>query len=235
MALPPVGEVTNFFTTKDTKLHNVKLFYINASCYLVTFVVNVFLKMKILKIIILSLTCLYISQAEAHHVLGRPAYSLSEDSNTPPSLQVETQIGDYFVTYMAFPAFPKPNEQGRVNLYASRIDNGVPFSGKVTFKVRDDSWFSANEETLGVQDIDDNVYRQGFLFNKDGNYIITAEFESGGEPYTIDFPLRIGEPAPVGPIGITIILLVTVLVVVNILQRKRRFRLKAMRAREGSS
>jgi len=167
--------------------------------------------------------------AYAHHVLGRPAYSLSADSNTPPSMQVETQIGDYFVTYMAFPAFPKPNEQGRVNLYASRIDNGMPFVGKVAFKVRDDSWFVSEEETLGVQPIDDNVYRQGFIFNEEGNYIITAEFESGGEPYSIDFPLRIGDPAPIGPIGITLAILVSVLLLVNILQRKRRFRLKAQR------
>lgn len=173
---------------------------------------------------------------QAHHVLGRPAYSLSADSNTPPSLQVETQVGEFFVTYMAFPAFPKPNEQGRVNLYASRIDNGVPFDGKVTFKVRDDSWFASDEEILGVQPIDDNVYRQGFVFNKEGNYIITAAFESGGEPYVIDFPLRIGEPAPVGPIGITLAVLVFVLVAVNILQRKRRFRLKLQRnQQEGSA
>jgi hypothetical protein len=57
--------------------------------------------------------------AGAHHVLGRPTYSLNEDSNTPPSMQVETQIGAYFVSYMAFPAFPKPNEAGRVSVYAT--------------------------------------------------------------------------------------------------------------------
>jgi len=189
--------------------------------------------MKIVKILVITglIFCCELP-AYAHHVLGRPAYSLSSDSNTPPSLQVETQIGDYFVTYMAFPAFPKPNEQGRVNLNASRIDNGVPFDGKVTFKVRDDSWFNAKEETLGTQDIDDNVYRQGFVFSRDGNYIITAEFESGGQPYTIDFPLRIGDPRPIGPIGVTIAILVSVLIMVNVIQRKRRFRLKAVRERE---
>lgn len=172
---------------------------------------------------------LFVEAAQAHHVLGRPAYSLSADSNTPPSLQVETQIGSYFVTYMAFPAFPKANEQGRVNLYASHIDTGAPFSGKVTFKVRDDSWFSGNEEVLGVQDIDDNVYRQGFVFNKDGNFIITAEFEANGEPYIIDFPLRIGEPIAVGPIGLAVLLIAAVLVSVNVLQRRRRTRLKTER------
>jgi len=178
------------------------------------------------------LLCLAAVTAQAHHVLGRPAYSLGADSNTPPSMQVETQIGDFYVTYMAFPAFPKPNEHGRVNLYASRIDNGLPFDGKVTFKVRDDSWFASEEEILGVQSIDEVVYRQGFIFQKDGDYIITAEFESGGEPYLIDFPLRIGEPAAVGPIGITVAALILILFSVNILQRKKRFSLKAKRARE---
>ena len=161
------------------------------------------------------------SSAMAHHVLGRPSYSLSEESNTPPSMQVETQIGKYFVTYMAFPAFPKPDEPGRVNLYASRIDNGATFIGQVTFKVKDDSWFSSDQETLGTQSIDDGVYRQGFVFKQAGNYIITAEFESGGEPYVIDFPLRIGEPLSLGPIGLIVILVVLVLLVVNITRLRR--------------
>ncbi len=165
--------------------------------------------------------------AEAHHVLGRPSYSLGADSNTPPSMQIETQIGEYYVTYMAFPAFPKPNQSGRVNLYASRIDNGNPFNGEVAFKVRDDSWFSAKEEILGTQKIDDGVYRQGFIFNKAGNYIVTAEFESDGEPYVIDFPLRIGKPDSIGPIGIAVVIIILVIVSVNITQRHRLQRMKA--------
>jgi len=167
--------------------------------------------------------------AWAHHVLGRPAYSLSADSNTPPSLQVETQIGQYLVTYMAFPAFPRPNEPGRVNLYAAHLDTGVVFRGPVTFKVRDDSWFARNEEVLGVQQIDDNVYRQGFEFTQAGDYIISAVFESGGEPYVIDFPLRIGDPRPIGPIGVSVAAIGLILVAVNIVQRKRRWRLQAER------
>lgn len=165
--------------------------------------------------------------ASAHHVLGRPSYSLSEDSNTPPSMQVETQIGEYYVTFMAYPAFPKPNEQGRVNLYASRIDNGNTFDGEVTFKVRDDSWFSNKEEIIGVQNIDDGVYRQGVIFKEAGDYMVIAEFESGGEPYIIEFPLQIGDPLPVGPIGFAVLIIIFVLFGVNITQRKRLQRVKA--------
>ncbi|MFV2059092.1 MAG: hypothetical protein ACC653_00330 [Gammaproteobacteria bacterium] len=178
-------------------------------------------------IILLLVLLFMVSNAFAHHVLGRPSYSLGEDSNTPPSLQVETQLGDFYITYMAFPAFPKPGDSGRVNLYVKRIDNGATFDGKVTFKVIDDSFFSSTEEILGVQKIDDGVYRQGFVFNEEGNFLISAEFESGGQPYIIDFPLQIGEPFPIGPIGITIFIIALVLLFVNVTQRKRLSRIKA--------
>ena len=184
--------------------------------------------MKLKNIITTALlSILYINAVYAHHVLGRPAYSLGADSNTPPSMQIETQIGEYYVTYMAFPAFPKPNQRGRVNLYASRIDNGNTFNGEVNFKVKDDSWFSSKEEILGTQKIDDGVYRQGFIFSKAGAYIITAEFQSDGEPYIIDFPLQIGEPDSIGPLGITVAILIFAIVGVNITQRRRLQRIKA--------
>ncbi len=164
--------------------------------------------------------------AAAHHVLGRPASSLSEDSTTPPGLQVETRVGDFFVTYMAYPAFPKPGQPGRVNLYVTGADDGTPFQGDVTFKARVDSWlswlgFGGNQVVLGTQPVDYNVYRQRYLFAEAGDYIITAEFEADGEPYIVDFPLRIGEPAPLGPFGIAVIALAVVLVAVSIIQRRR--------------
>ncbi len=167
---------------------------------------------------------LFSASAQAHHVLGRPAYSLNEDSNTPPSMQVETQIGDYFVTYMVFPAFPRPNHPGRINLYIRRLDNNQPFQGKVTFKVADDSWFSKNEEVLGVQPPIDNVFRQNFEFLKRGSYIISANFEADGAPYIVDFPLKIGKPSVMGPIGIALAVIVGALVLVNLIQRKRLVR-----------
>ncbi len=172
--------------------------------------------------------------SQAHHVLGRPAYSLNEDSNTPPSMQVETQIGDYFVTYMVFPAFPRPNQPGRINLYAKRMDNNKPFTGKVTFKVRDDSWFHKNEETLGVQPPIDNVYRQNFEFLQKGDYIVSATFEADGAPYIVDFPLRIGKPAAIGPIGIAVAVIIAALLGVNLIQRKRLLRARIRSAHAGN-
>ena len=164
--------------------------------------------------------------AAAHHVLGRPASSLSDDSNTPPGLQVETRVGDFLVTYMAFPAFPKPGAPGRINLYVTGAGDGTPFQGDVTFKARGDTWLwwlgvGGAQVKLGVQPVDYNVFRQRYLFGEAGDYIITAEFEANGEFHSVDFPLRIGEPSPLGPIGVAVILLVAVLAAVSIIQRRR--------------
>ncbi len=174
---------------------------------------------------LVSLTALA-SRAMAHHVLGRPSYALNEDSNTPSSMQVETQIGDYFINYMVFPAFPRPNEAGRVNLYIRKLDGGAAYGGKVAFSVRDNSWsawlgLDDNREQLGAQVIDDNVYRQGFVFRRHGSYIISAHFMDGETPYDIDFPLQVGAPSPVGPIGIAVVLIVLVLGGVSLVQRRR--------------
>lgn len=190
-------------------------------------------QIKLLSLFILL--CLLSTELFAHHVLGRPAYSLNEDSNTPPSMQVETQIGEYYVTYMVFPAFPRPGENGRVNVYASRIDNGDSFAGEMSFSVRSDGWFvEPDEEQLGTQEMYDGVFRQGFMFKKNGSYIVTAKFESGGEPYIIDFPLQIGETSSMGPIGIALGVIVFALISVNVLQRKRLVREKIRSARDNA-
>lgn len=193
-------------------------------------------KNKLFKVLSFSLILLFSAQAVAHHVLGRPAYSLNEDSNTPPSMQVETQIGSYFITYMVYPAFPRPGERGRVNVYASRIDNGDEYDGEIKFTVKNDVMFGEeNKEILGTQPIDDGVYRQGFVFKANGNYIITASFESDGEPYTIDFPLQVGESSNMTPIMIALAVIIFSLISVNVLQRRRLMRDKIRSVRDDES
>lgn len=164
--------------------------------------------------------------AAAHHVLGRPAYALNEDSNTPPHLQAEALVGDYMVTYMVYPAFPKPGEPGRISIYATNVKDAKPYQGRVSFKARVDTWlswlgFGGEPVTLGVQPPDDNVYRQRYEFHNAGDYIITAEFQAGGEAHVLEFPLRIGTAPGIGPLGIIVGGLVIVLVTVGVVQRRR--------------
>ena len=174
---------------------------------------------------------LWCPTAYGHHVLGRPSYSLTEDSNTPSSLQQEVEVGEYLVNYMVFPAFPRPNEPGRVHLYIKRTANGEPFHGDVSFAIHEDGWFQGDEENLGVQPPDDNVFRQGFVFHDSGNYIISARFEADGETHRIDFPLRVGDPWPIGPLGVGVGMLCIVLVAGSVLGRRRLLTAKLRGAR----
>jgi hypothetical protein len=89
------------------------------------------------------------------------------------------------------------------------------------FTVRDDSFFSNETENLGAQVLEDSVYRQGFVFKNEGDYIITAEFQAEGEPYTIDFPLRVGNPVPIGLLGSIVGFVLFVLLGATIFQRKK--------------
>jgi hypothetical protein len=187
------------------------------------------------KLIFLLLLIGFCHSALGHHVLGRPSYSLNEDSNTPSSVQVETQVGNYFVNYMVFPAFPKSGEPGRINLYASSIDDGQVYQGEVSFSVRSAGWFAGDIEHIGSQQPDDNVFRQGFVFKADGNYIITAQFDSNGEPHSIDFPLTVGELSAIGPIGISVGVVLVVLVTVTVLKRKSTERAKIQQNREDTA
>ncbi len=152
---------------------------------------------------VLLILAMGVPPALAHHVLGRPSYSLNEDSNTPPSMQLETQIGDYLVTIMAFPAFPKPGQESRIRLYAAHLDDGSPYLGKVRFTIRDDTWFAGPGEVLGEQEPIDGIYRQAMVFSREGDYLVSAFFEANGDPYTIDMPIRIGNPASMLPLALT--------------------------------
>jgi hypothetical protein len=161
--------------------------------------------------------------ASAHHILGRPAYGYNGDASSPPSISLEVQIGKYNATMMAFPLELKPRQPVRVKLYATRLDTAQRFDGAVTFTVRDDGWLPAAEETLGVQTLNgDGVYAQGMEFSRDGDYVITAKFESDGEPYIIDFPVVVGKPLPVVPLAAAAGLVAAVLGAISWAKRRRR-------------
>ena len=182
----------------------------------------------------LFITCCFLlavalqSSANAHDVPGKPSHVLSDDPNAPPSVQMETQVGRYHLTLIAFPAFLAPGEAGTANLYASRVDDGQPFLGEVTFKVSNDSLFSSREETIGTQQIHGDHYSQNFVFEGNGDYIIRAEFEADGQSHAVGLPLTIGTPSSLGTIGAVIAAILIALVTVNLVQRRRLQRVKAM-------
>jgi hypothetical protein len=174
--------------------------------------------------------------AGAHHILGRPAYNLNEDSNTPPAMQAEVMLGEYQLNYMIYPAFPRPGDGARVSLYIIGADDAVPFDGKVTFTIRELPWWSwfgdgGHEDRLGRQSPDDKVYRQGFIVPDEGNYLISAHFTGDDEPYTASFPLRVGAPPLVGPFALAVGGLLAVLILIAVVRRRKSITAKIRAAR----
>jgi hypothetical protein len=168
---------------------------------------------------------LAVAPTSAHHILGRPSYSLNEDSNTPPSMQVEVQLGDLLVTTMVYPAFPRLGVPGRFNLYAKHT-NGRLYKGEVEFSVRKItwlSWFGMGEESreIGRQLPDDNVFRQAFRLDREGDFLVTATLDIDGEPHMCDFPVRVGEAPMIGALEIIIALVVLTIAAVTLVQRRR--------------
>ena len=160
--------------------------------------------------------------ASAHHVLGRPAYQLNEDSNTPSSIQGEAQIGDFSTTYMVFPAFPRPHEPGRISFYATNGKTGQAYNGKTEFHIRERPWYdwlfpTSTFVKLGTQKIDDKVYRQAFQFEQAGSYMISIRFDGTSGPNELEFPLTVGHPPGVDFISILAGVLLLILVATVIL------------------
>jgi hypothetical protein len=159
--------------------------------------------------------------AEAHHVLGRPAYGYSGDSTTPSSAQMETQVGSYFVTMMAYPGILRPGEPGRIKFYGMHMDSGERLQVPVTFTVGDDSWLSTREEKLGTQDPVDLVYTQDIQFSEAGDYLVAAVFQAGGEPYRVEFAIRVGNPVPWTTLGLAAGLIAAALAGAAFFQQRR--------------
>jgi hypothetical protein len=176
--------------------------------------------------VVILLMGVLLETAVAHHILGRPAYNLNEDSNTPSSVQADAMIGDYMVTYMIYPAYPKPGEAGRINLYIKNVRGGAPYQEKVTFSARPDAWYnglidSSDVRILGEQPIDDHVYRQTFKIVEPGPYLFSAEIKINGEAHVLDFPLMIGAPPGISLTGIVVGLTLVILIGIGTAQRRR--------------
>lgn len=176
---------------------------------------------------VFALLLLFSWACQAHHVLGRPSYNLDEDTTTPPALELESQIAHFYVSFMAYPAIPDPHEHGRINVHISDTEQSKPYVGEVTFKARYDSYFKNGETLLGQQSIDDSVYRQGFVFEEPGNYIISAEFNENGKQYRVDMPLTVGEPGVMNSAALTITIVTLLLFAFSIYKRRQLHRLQA--------
>jgi len=164
--------------------------------------------------------------ASAHHILGRPSYGLDADTTETSSIELDAEIGDYNATFMLYPSLPEPGDHGRINLFIAHAPGTPDPDGPIRFSLRRDSWMAyfgllGAKREIGLQQPDDRVYRQAMTIPGEGRYVILASFTAGGKPYEFRFPVRIGEPAVVGPAEIAAVLVVLALLVTSVAMRRR--------------
>lgn len=157
----------------------------------------------------------------AHHVIGAPKFILNEDSDSPVGMQIEMQVGDYLINSMLVPAFPKIEEPAKFNVFVTYLSDGSPMQSDIKFSIIEKNWMGEeyNEENLGVQLSDNGLFRQDVVIKREGKYLIRAHFKQNNIPYTIDFPVQVGEGTPFLPLLIALFIIVGLMLGIFIFKR----------------
>ena len=147
------------------------------------------------------LLLLFSSLSFAFHIMDGPSY-------TPEAMTVEKTIGNYDVSFEITPTFVETNKVAVITLHISEIDTGYSLEKPVTFSIFNDYvLFLGAQIKLGKQRVSKRVYRQEFLIEEQGNYIIRAQFNELEEPFIIDLPIKVGSGEPLTIIISTILLI----------------------------
>lgn len=170
--------------------------------------------------------------ALAHHILGIPHYAYEDSYPQAPVIKYSVEAGPYVVELTGYPGRPVPGERAKMHAYLrSRDGTGGPYQGPVCVRVVEGAHHG--EDSSGV-----NIYGPETLlpedvfyvfcptYPDDGIYTVKLAFEAEGQPFTISFPMTVGEPesawVPVAWGGAALFFL---LIVVRAIAIKRQRRL----------
>lgn len=180
--------------------------------------------------------------ALAHHILGIPHYAYEDSYPQAPVIKYSVEAGPYVVELTGYPGRPVPGERAKMHAYLrARDGTDGPYQGPVRVRVVEGAHHG--EDSSGV-----NIYGPETLmpenvfyvfcptYPDDGIYTVKLAFEAEGQPFTISFPITVGEPisawVPVAWGGAGLFFL---LIVVRAIAIKRRRRLSRTARPEGAS
>lgn len=169
--------------------------------------------------------------ALAHHILGIPHYAYEDSYPQAPVIKYSVEAGPYVVELTGYPGRPVPGERAKMHAYLrSRDGTGGPFQGPVRVRVVEGAHHG--EDASGV-----NIYGPETLlpenvfyvfcptYPDDGIYTVKLAFEAEGQPFTISFPITVGEPksawVPVAWGGGVLLFLLVVVRAVAIKRQRR--------------
>lgn len=169
--------------------------------------------------------------ALAHHILGIPHYAYEDDYPQAPVIKYAVEAGPYVVELTGYPGRPVPGERAEMHAYLrSRSGAGGPYLGPVCVRVVDgvhQTEDASGENIYGPETLlpENNFYIFYPTYPNDGIYTVKLAFEAEGQPFTISFPMTVGEPrsawVPVAWGGGALLFLLVVVRAVAIKRRRR--------------
>ncbi len=185
----------------------------------------------ILRRVVPALACAAVLAAglDAHHIMGIPHYAYDKNYPQAPVITYKVAAGPYIVELTGYPGKPVPGEMAQMHAYVYR--KGAKrdvFTGKIVARV-DKKELGGRRTVFGpvTTRFEEKLHKFSPTYKEAGKYIVRFEMQIEGQPYQIDLPIVVGDPA--SPLGVVakwlgaLVLFVVVIRAVKIkLERARR-------------
>jgi len=133
----------------------------------------------------------------AHHILGIPHYAYDESYPQAPVITYAVEAGPYVVKVTGYPGKPAPGELAQVHVYVTRADEPAAiYTGPIEARLERDGLLGPRVVWgPSATRFEENLHKLTPRFGDEGRYRLRLDMELEGQPYEIDFPLAVGEPA----------------------------------------
>lgn len=135
--------------------------------------------------------------AGAHHILGIPHYAYDESYPQAPVITYSIEAGPYLIKVTGYPGKPAPGELSQVHAYVVRSDDSSAiYSGAIEARLERDGLLGPTVVWGPTSTrFESNLHKLSPQFGDEGRYRLRLEMQLEGQPYEIDFPMVVGEPA----------------------------------------
>ncbi len=167
--------------------------------------------------------------AQAHHILGLPHYSYSENYPQAPTLEYPATTGPYDVLLTCYPGTPVPGEAANLAIYIKNRDTQTPYDRPITVRVLQTFTFGRNREVLPSTVVQpfEVPHKLSATFPADGEYVVELTMDVEGKSEVIPFMVIAGNPSATISILIAVALGLAVFVIII-----RAIKIKRARRRE---
>ncbi len=192
---------------------------------------------KTASVLAFTLTMLWSSSANAHHILGLPHYSYKENYPQAPTLEYPATTGPYDLVMTSYPGKPVPGESANVAFYIKDRNTLAPYAQQVKVRLIQTSTFGSNKVLVPPTTVDafDKTHKISMVFPDEGEYIVELTMDVEGQTEVIPFLVVAGDPTATASVLIVIgVGMVGFIVIVRAIKIKRARR-DAQRNGESSS